>query len=197
MATACKIVPDELIEQVQLGPDHWHQPWNSRRKHGESGTLPQAENIITSYLESTGGLTVRETADASKEGSYYNNQDDVIFLPRRETFKALTFFYHTQFHELVHSTSYFSRLNRPVYTEAAYSFEEIIAEIGANILDCNAGFAEPFENSIQYVDNWITGLAIALTGFPFQPFNSPRDALNAAAREAQYSVDYIMKGSGN
>jgi len=67
---------------------------------------------------------------------------DTIMLPDRDQFNNRATFYHTAFHEIIHSTGNKDRLNRNLdgsKGSQAYALEELIAEIGGWFLSNEAG----------------------------------------------------------
>ena len=67
--------------------------------------------------------------------------------------------YSTLFHEVIHWTGHESRLNREMKgsrDKESYSFEELIAEMGAMLCSLQFGIYEEFINSIRYLKGWAT-----------------------------------------
>ena len=67
---------------------------------------------------------------------------DEIHLPAREAFISAEAFYSVALHELTHSTGHASRLARDFsgrFGDAAYAFEELIAEMGSAFLAADLG----------------------------------------------------------
>ena len=90
-----------------------------------------AEQIIGGYVaHSSITLTNRESSDA-----YYSPTTNTVVLPWLAQFESTSKCYSTAFHELTHSTSHASRLNRLVqsayFGNEAYSREELVAERGS------------------------------------------------------------------
>ena len=77
--------------------------------------------------------------------AFYRPSTDSITLPLLAQFAETAEYYSTAFHELTHSTSHESRLNRldrtAFFGTEAYSKEELIAEIGAAALVNYSGLA--------------------------------------------------------
>lgn len=120
------------------------------------------------------------------DGAYYSPLLDIISMPRKGFFKRTEGYYSTLFHELVHSTGHETRLNRPGITEHTrfgtdiYSFEELVAEIGACFVCSQAGITPDYENSASYIQGWLSRLQ-----------NEKRWIITAAG-QAQKAADYIL-----
>ena len=98
--------------------------------------------------------------------AFYSVGQDFISLPPKDMFPETSDFYQVAFHEVTHSTGAEKRLNRfsktsvPTETKQEYSFEELVAEIGSNILLHDKGWdnAKIDERSQAYIQNWIAYL---------------------------------------
>jgi len=118
--------------------------------------------------------------------AYYNPVLDYVNMPRLKSFESSEAYYDTLFHELVHSTAHESRLNRKDSEEVksgkeAYSFEELVAEIGACYLNSHAGIVNAvLENSVSYINAWLERLK-----------NDKRMIIFASAK-AQKATDFIL-----
>ena len=95
--------------------------------------------------------------------AFYRPSDDHIQLPLFEQFESEAEYFSTAFHEAVHSTGHKSRLNRfkkerkGSYKDA-YAFEELVAELGAAFLCCDAGISQPEEpraDHAAYLSHWL------------------------------------------
>lgn len=122
-----------------------------------------------------------------KQQAFYDIAKDIINMPQRKTFKTAERYYSTLFHELIHSTGHEKRLNRKTMAEMsetggeAYSFEELVAELGACYL-CNyaAILDKQIANSAAYLEGWL------------QKLNSDKRFIVFAAAQAQKATDYIL-----
>lgn len=114
----------------------------------------------------------------------YSPSRDHVQMPPRDSFQSAGHYYSTLFHELVHSTGHLNRLNRDLKGMGTdeYSFEELVAELGACMLMALAGIEadETFENSAAYVTGWLRRL------------NDDRTLIVKAASAAQKAVDLIV-----
>lgn len=95
--------------------------------------------------------------------AFYRPADDFIQLPLFEQFHDEGEYFSTAFHEAVHSTGHKSRLNRfkKEHTRSLnedYAFEELIAELGAAFLCCDAGISQsdqPRPDHAAYLSSWL------------------------------------------
>jgi antirestriction protein ArdC len=147
----------------------------------ESTSIEQCELVLQEYH--TCPTIVHKGSAAC-----YVPKDDVVTMPKKKSFITIEDYYHTLFHELIHSTGHSSRLNRKEVMENTsfgndlYSFEELTAEIGAFHLSSYTGIADDaqFENSGAYIDAWI------------QKLQADNRIIIKASSAAQKSVDYIL-----
>lgn len=71
-----------------------------------------------------------------EQQAYYRISDDIVNMPRRDSFESAEAMYDTLFHELIHSTAHPSRLDRKsgssvsFFGSETYSKEELIAQMG-------------------------------------------------------------------
>jgi antirestriction protein ArdC len=109
---------------------------------------------------------------------------DAVQLPHLSQFDSAEHYYSTMFHELVHSTGHPSRLNRELGSSKgvkAYSFEELVAEIGAAFLCALTGIDN--QRTISEHAAYIKGWKEFLSEDP--------GCFMRAATEAQKAVDYL------
>lgn len=111
---------------------------------------------------------------------------DKILLPYEHLFQSVEEFYVTEFHELVHSTGHEKRLNRKNVkrinsgSDAVYSKEELVAEIGACFLCNQVGITTTFDNSAAYIQGWVKALK-----------KDPK-MIVIAAGHAEKAVDFLI-----
>lgn len=117
--------------------------------------------------------------------AYYSRGNDKLVIPYISQYGSEIEFYSTLFHELIHSTMHSSRLNREVEisNKTEYSFEELVAEMGAAILASRTGLYDEasWNNSVSYVQSWLQKLSDNPTW------------LTSAASKAEKAADYIIK----
>lgn len=112
----------------------------------------------------------------------YARKTDVIYMPEFSMFSSASEYYATFFHEIIHWTGAPDRLNRTKgkrFGDAEYSYEELVAELGAAILCAEMGVVLNIENTAAYIGSWIKFLSDHETAF-----------VNAAA-DASKAVEYI------
>ncbi len=98
--------------------------------------------------------------------AYYIPSRDTVHMPTKDDFETAEHYYGTLLHELVHSTGHTSRLNRKGVAESngfgshEYSKEELVAEIGANMLLGITGINTPATdtNTVAYCRSWLKSL---------------------------------------
>jgi antirestriction protein ArdC len=119
--------------------------------------------------------------------AFYHIIRDYVNMPKMERFISSHAYYSTLFHELVHSTGHESRLYRPGLTNLTtfgsdiYSFEELIAEIGACYLNTHSGIEnQQFDNNVAYINGWLKRL------------RQDNKLIVKAGMEAQKAVDFIL-----
>jgi antirestriction protein ArdC len=142
--------------------------------------IETCESIINS-------MPLRPLIKHKEQKAYYHPVADFINMPKKKSFSNPESYYTTLFHELVHSTGHEKRLNRKSLTEMAefgsepYSFEELVAELGAAYLCSSAGtILGQLSNSAAYIKGWLTKLK-----------NDKRFIIQASGA-AQKAVDYIL-----
>lgn len=129
------------------------------------------------------------THDRSNQ-CFYQPSRDRINMVRQHRFTTANEYYCTYFHELVHSTGHYKRLNRngitsgkALFGSKEYSQEELVAEIGASYLCHEAGIQTPdlITNSAAYLAGWLRKL------------RQDRLFFYRAAKEAEKAFAYITQ----
>lgn len=114
----------------------------------------------------------------------YLRDRDVIRLPPPEAFHSVDEFLATKAHEQLHWSGAPHRLNREFgrrFGDAAYAFEELVAEIGAAALGLRIGLApQLLDGHAAYLAHWAGML------------RERPSALLEASGHAQKAVDYLM-----
>jgi len=129
--------------------------WENDAHFVEPPKLPEAEEFFNSLSFVPEIRHERNRAFYSLYGNYINVPPLKDFLSSDEYFAAL-------FHELIHSTGHSSRLNRFENPKQfnkdshAYSFEELIAELGSAFLCSMCGIDNTLQNSAAYIQGWLT-----------------------------------------
>lgn len=120
------------------------------------------DSAVAEYI-SRDGVTIEY--DDFGNRAYYSPASDKVVVPGINRYRSVNEYYATLFHELVHSTGAESRLNRGLvgYSEhnrENYSREELVAEIGANMLLARFGLDDnsTTENNAAYIAGWLRAL---------------------------------------
>lgn len=114
----------------------------------------------------------------------YSPAMDKVMMPSINQFENAEEYYSTHFHEFVHSTGHEKKLARKGiiamdgFGSKTYSFEELIAEIGASILCNHAGInsEKVLDNSAAYIINWISVLKKDVSLLPKAAFAAQKAA---------------------
>ena len=155
--------------------------WTMRR-------FETSEKIVAKYKKIAKKLTFK---DVEQDRAYYSPSKDMIVMPLMTQFDSEDKYYHTLFHEMVHSTGHDSRLNREGVATAYqlnktrhdYAFEELIAESGAMVLSGIAGINTDDEDkqSQAYVNGWVKAVEKA-----------DEKAIVSALTQSAKATDYIL-----
>lgn len=144
--------------------------------HLENTPIELAERIWADFKD-------KPELHHNKQQAYYSPADDVISIPEITQFHSSEEYYATLFHEAVHSTGAkhrLDRLNAESFGSEKYGKEELIAEIGSQILCQSIGITKTLDNSIAYCQAWCRAIKAM-----------PVNAVLQAASTAQKAVDYI------
>lgn len=113
--------------------------------------IETAEAIIKAYSK---GPQIGHAGDRA----FYSPAQDRIQMPPQAAFDKPQEYYSTLFHECIHSTGHHTRLDRNMtgkFGTKDYAFEELIAEMGANYLNAEAGILYyTMKNSASYLKGW-------------------------------------------
>jgi antirestriction protein ArdC len=144
-------------------------------------TLEGVTQILDSYTAKP-SIYHKASADA-----FYSKLTDSITLPLLEQFNSAEEYAHTIAHELVHSTGHESRLNRfndenqpAVFGSPVYAKEELVADIGAQMLLASVGIEGDLNNSATYVAGWLRAL------------KNDSSLILSASTKAQKASEYIL-----
>ena len=146
--------------------------------------IERAEGIFTNYPNA-----VKPTLSHGGDQAYYRPSAHHVQMPEMNSFVTADYYYGTLFHELVHSTGAEQCLKRAAVTNMdttfgsdKYAKEELVAEIGAQMLIALCGLEVDTDNGQAYVNGWIAKME-----------NDPKLALSAATH-AMKAVDFITEG---
>jgi len=127
-----------------------------------------------------------------RKNPFYNVEEDYVNIPDMIMFRDSENYYVTLFHELVHSTGHQSRLDRQsltgkyTFSSEAYSFEELVAEIGASYLSSLTGIRDKLlDQSAAYIESWLKRL------------RKDKRIIVTASGHAQKATDYILNAASN
>ena len=118
--------------------------------------------------------------------AFYSPSDDFVRMPPFSTFESPAAYYAVLAHELVHWTGASKRADRPHSRtdQAAYAFEELVAELGAAFLCADLGLAvEPRADHASYIATWLKAL------------KNDHKAIAQAASLAQDAVDFLHRAA--
>ena len=140
---------------------------------------------INSDIESFLASRIDETNLKFKQSNkaYYMPSTHTLAMPPLDLFKTHEEYYATYFHELIHSTM--NVLNRDAkgykFGSHKYSFEELVAEIGAQFLCDHFQIRNSVvENSQAYIESWL------------KKFKGDSNMVIKASSKAQQAVDYLL-----
>lgn len=118
--------------------------------------IEDAQEVMDLYFGQDG-----PDLESTTQAAWYSSARDVVNMPNPNSFNSEVEYYATLAHEAIHSTGHKSRLKRDmanVHGSHEYSFEELIAEFGANFVLGRIGIERPTENSAAYIKSWMKAL---------------------------------------
>ena len=148
--------------------------------------MQQQPNSNIESIERADGF-FRNTGAVIQEGgnlACYIISQDVIRMPRLETFRDAESHAATTAHELCHWTKHSSRLDRDLgrkrFGDAGYAMEELVADLGAAFLCADLAITpEDREDHASYVATWLKVL------------QDDKRAIFSAASHASKAVDFL------
>ena len=150
--------------------------------------IAAAEAILLNYPKPKPSFVSKDADQA-----YYMPATDEVNMPPIESFEKEPFYYSVFFHELIHSTGHKKRLNREKggrFGDKKYSFEELIAELGATLLCGQSGILyHTINNSSAYLKGWMEGLVDVMS--------EDNTFFMKAAGKAQAGADFILQPDKN
>lgn len=156
----------------------------------ESNIVENDFDLIETGEKIVNEMQKRPAIEHKEQSAFYRPSSDTVNIPELKTFHSPEGYYSTLFHELTHSTGHSSRLNRKGVAERTYfgsgdySFEELVAEMGAAFLCVETGiFDNTVEQSASYIKSWLSKL------------KENKKWLVQASGKAQKAVDFIMNRS--
>ena len=143
----------------------------------DNNPIKQAEAIWNNYQDKPELLHNAKSA-------FYCPSKDYISIPEMKQFENSEAYYSTLFHEAVHSTGVKHRLDRLTndsFGSEKYGKEELVAEIGSQLLCQSIGITRTLDNAVAYCKSWSKAIK-----------EMPANAVLNAASQAQKAVDYIL-----
>ena len=138
----------ENIQDLNLNIDLDDQP-----QENEIEEIQNCENFISKIIVN-GNLNLKFERNAV---AFYSPSKDFVSMPERQFFISTSKYYSVLFHEIIHWTGHPDRLKRDLkgsQDQQSYSFEELIAEMGAMLNCLQFGILEEFINSVRYLKSW-------------------------------------------
>ena len=170
-----------------------YKVWNvDQMEHLGSFKLPEKEeredfipheksmNVLNDYIdERSEGLSLNHGGNRA----FYKPSSHSITMPERKQFTDQSAYPHTLFHEAVHSTGYHTLLDRKLTGQTGrqdYSCEELVAEMGSQMLANICGLEIDYDNSLEYIRGWLSAIEM-----------NPKWLVSAGAK-AQKAVNLIL-----
>lgn len=184
---------NDVIKKIPLLK--YYRVFNVEQIDGIEDKIPAIEEERTFTPIERAQQIIKEMPERPKlshggDRAYYSPTNDSIRLPKHDDFKSDEAYYHTAYHEMIHSTAHEKRLHRvkdwTAFGADPYAKEELVAEMGAAML---AGIAEidipsTRENAKAYIQSWISR------------FKEDKKLLVQAASKAQQAADFIIETPG-
>ena len=142
---------------------------------------PLGQDDIRDFVAGT-GAEIRHGGNRS----FFCPSDDYIQIPHPSQFHAPSDYHATLLHELTHWTGHEARLARAFgrrFGDDAYSFEELIAEIGPCFLQAHLQVPGDLTGHRDYLASWLRIL------------KADNRAIFTAASQAQKACDYVLKNA--
>lgn len=148
---------EEMAQSIHDGLNKVHQKYLVTEVQANSDPdYEPAEQLITAS-----GADIRYTKGGDKAA--YNRLTDKIVLPGKKSFRSMTDFYQTAFHELGHWASHPSRVGEKKFdkeedTTNVYAWNELVAEMSAcfTLMELGVPLAEEMlPKSAAYLMHWL------------------------------------------
>jgi antirestriction protein ArdC len=157
--------------------------FNADQIEGVEFEKPAQSDKVFNPVPALDDRIIKTGAQISHGGgrAFYRPSTDSITLPEKSTFLSESHYYATALHELTHWSGASHRLDRTKgkrFADAAYSFEELVAEMGAAFLCADYGISGELQHA-DYIGHWLKCL------------KDDNKAIFNAAALAQKAADYI------
>ena len=144
--------------------------------------IKEAQSFVENYTANE-RLPVRNSDRAYYAGGIREH----IAMPEIGQFTSPEQYYSTFAHEITHSTGNQNRLSRDMkgrFGDQAYSFEELVAELGSAMICGSLGLEQqPRIDHAQYIKGWLSNLR-----------GDPKFIISAAS-QAQKAADYALQSA--
>lgn len=163
------------------------------------------ENELAERVVSASQAIIKYEGDVA----CYIPSENSIYMPKRSSFIASKYasasenFYATLLHELVHWTEKHNRCNRKAFIEdsrAAYAFEELVADLGAAILNTRFHkLPEPRKGHAAYINGWLDLLESDISFFykAIELAQTATDWLCAQAKIHNHNYEWISEADSD
>lgn len=189
-----EVVKDGVTKENKMFFAREYTVFNAEQIEGIDFTVKVSENVKINTCEELENLIYNldsplKIKHSESDRAFYTPTFDFIQMPNKSQFKGTAEYYSTLAHETIHATGHSARLNRFSMNDGkfdsqkhSYSFEELVAEIGASYLNAMFGIAteESENNSAAYLQGWL------------KVFKADNQMLYKASVEAQKAVNYIL-----
>ena len=142
--------------------------------------IEQVRSTIISCEELISKFKVTPVIKNNIGRAYYRIDEDYISLPSIGDFNTPEEYYSTLFHEAIHFTGAFKRLNRDMGKDT-HILEELVAELGASYLCGLCGISQSvIENQSAYINGWL------------KKCTDDKNLIIKASIEARKAVDFLL-----
>jgi antirestriction protein ArdC len=172
-STMLKTYPVFNIAQLDNVPPHYSEPPPALE---EEVTYDNALQLVKDA-----GMKVTHGGNTA---AFYPSRDEIV-MPPYGSFKTEVDYWNTMWHEGIHWTGAKKRLERTFgkrFGDKAYSFEELVAELGSAFICARLGIQAGFR-SASYIDHWLKIL------------EGDDKAIFTAASYASQAANYIFEQS--
>jgi antirestriction protein ArdC len=179
----------QVVTHNQLVGFGEHKIWNVEQFDGIEKHLPKLRTA-NEAIETAEALIASMPDDLPRathggDSAHYTPSTHSISMPELNTFESSEMYYSVYFHELTHATS------KPLGRELGkrfggddYSREELIAELGANLVANDIGIAteRQAQNSAAYIAHWTKAM------------QADPSFLNKVFKQSSAAAKHIMSG---
>lgn len=155
--------PSFIWKYSNVFPIEWYKVFESIKdklsfpKEKVNNKKIDIEDLISKYLKKE-KIKIVESSSC-----YFSPKEDCVGMPSINKFSNTNTYYHSYFHELIHSTGTKNREDRKIenrFGDKDYSNEELVAELGSIILsnECWNLNDEILQNSGEYLKNWLNSM---------------------------------------